>query len=63
MKRGTYIVGVQLDGLLKEIENCRQKMVRLASETSVANLHVIKISVRLDSLLNKYNVLKSRDRL
>ncbi|MFZ7946958.1 MULTISPECIES: aspartyl-phosphate phosphatase Spo0E family protein [Bacillaceae] len=39
--------------LMKEIENCRDKMVQLASETSLSNHQVIETSKRLDHLLNQ----------
>jgi hypothetical protein len=47
-------MGGQLHGLVEEIENCRQEMVRLATETSIRNKQVIETSTRLDLLLNKY---------
>jgi hypothetical protein len=56
-------VGVQLLVLLREIETCRQEMICLASETSYANSQVIEISVKLDSLLNKYHLLRKTQAL
>lgn len=50
---------IQLFKLNKDIENCREEMVRMASETSFANSLVIETSMRLDSLLNKYHLLKN----
>ncbi|MEH7120683.1 aspartyl-phosphate phosphatase Spo0E family protein [Neobacillus vireti] len=47
-------------GLLEEIENQRNDMVRLASETSLSHHKVIEASKRLDRLLNKYHLLLAR---
>ncbi|HZG72996.1 MAG TPA: aspartyl-phosphate phosphatase Spo0E family protein [Chondromyces sp.] len=44
--------------LLNEIENCRNEMVSLAMETSFSNRKVVEISMRLDQLLNEYEVSK-----
>ncbi|MBO0962449.1 aspartyl-phosphate phosphatase Spo0E family protein [Neobacillus sp. MM2021_6] len=38
---------------MEEIEICRDKMIRLASETSINNQQVIESSKRLDHLLNQ----------
>ncbi|WP_157273109.1 aspartyl-phosphate phosphatase Spo0E family protein [Neobacillus bataviensis] len=46
-------MGNQFRGLKEEIEICRDKMVRLASETSLNNKQVIETSQRLDHLLNQ----------
>jgi len=45
----------QFRGLIEEIESCRNEMVRLASETTLANQHVLETSRRLDHLLNEFN--------
>jgi stage 0 sporulation regulatory protein len=45
----------QIGGLLLEIETCRDEMVQLASETSLANQRVIAASRKLDRLLNEFN--------
>jgi Spo0E like sporulation regulatory protein len=53
-------MGGQLHGLVEEIENCRQEMVRLATETSIRNKQVIETSTRLDLLLNNYYSMTAR---
>jgi len=51
-------MGTQLTGLIDEIESCRNEMVRIASETSLANQLVLDTSRRLDLLLNEFNQFK-----
>ncbi|WHY77795.1 aspartyl-phosphate phosphatase Spo0E family protein [Neobacillus sp. WH10] len=46
-------MGTPIPGLMEEIESCRNEMVRIASETSLANQLVLETSRRLDHLLNK----------
>ncbi|WP_242637916.1 MULTISPECIES: aspartyl-phosphate phosphatase Spo0E family protein [Bacillaceae] len=46
-------LGAHFRGLMEEIEICRDKMIRLASETSINNQQVIESSKRLDHLLNQ----------
>ncbi|MEH7505757.1 aspartyl-phosphate phosphatase Spo0E family protein [Neobacillus drentensis] len=53
-------MGGQLHGLVEEIENCRQEMVRFAADTSLRNKQVLETSIRLDSLINKYFSLTGR---
>jgi hypothetical protein len=53
-------MGVELNGLLEEIENVRHEMVRSAADTSLRNQHVLETSIRLDSLINKYFSLTGR---
>jgi hypothetical protein len=53
-------MGVELEGLLEEIENARCEMVRFASDTSLENHQVLATSIRLDSLINKYFSLMGR---
>jgi hypothetical protein len=43
--------------LLKDIEAHRRKMVSQASHSSLSNEKVIKLSKKLDNLLNKYDRL------
>lgn len=59
-ERGPVIMGGQLHGLVEEIENCRQEMVRFAADTSLRNKQVLETSIRLDSLINKYFSLTGR---
>ena len=47
-------MGLELNGLLVEIENVRQEMVCFAADTSLRNQQVLESSIRLDSLINKY---------
>lgn len=41
--------------LLKDIEEHREKMIYLASRSSLSHPTVIDISAKLDELLNKYD--------
>ncbi|WML58120.1 aspartyl-phosphate phosphatase Spo0E family protein [Neobacillus sp. PS2-9] len=50
-------VGLQRPKLMKEIEICRDAMVKLASETSLSHPHVIAVSKKLDVLLYQYHTL------
>lgn len=45
---------MELHMLIKDIEKCRQKMILLASSSSMLDSDVIKASTELDSLLNLY---------
>ncbi|WP_066070770.1 aspartyl-phosphate phosphatase Spo0E family protein [Neobacillus soli] len=54
-ERGYGLVGDLVLGLLEEIENCRDEMVRLASGASLLNQQVIEMSIKLDLLLNEYH--------
>lgn len=47
--------------LLKDIESCRQEMVYLASHSSLSNQEVIRVSTKLDDLLNKYQTLQEKN--
>ncbi|MGM9924881.1 MAG: Spo0E family sporulation regulatory protein-aspartic acid phosphatase [Bacillus sp. (in: firmicutes)] len=40
--------------LTEEIEQTRERMIMLASHTSIDNQDVITISMELDQLVNKY---------
>lgn len=48
----------RLSALTKEIEACRVEMTRLASLHQLSSPEVVRISVRLDHLLNEYDELK-----
>jgi len=45
---------VENDSLLKDIENLRQLMIKVAFEEGLTSINTIKLSRRLDFLLNKY---------
>lgn len=45
--------------LLKEIESYRNKMVTLASNSSLDNREVIRISKELDTLIHQYQMNKA----
>lgn len=45
---------LELHTLKKDIERCRQRMILLASSTSMLDSDVIKASTELDSLINLY---------
>lgn len=49
-----------INTLLNDIESQRRKMVHLASATSLSNEEVIKKSIQLDQLLNKYYLVQSK---
>lgn len=53
-------MGLQRPQLMEEIENCRDEMVRLASETSLLHPHVIAASKKLDLLLYQYHTMDAR---
>ncbi|RFU61059.1 aspartyl-phosphate phosphatase Spo0E family protein [Peribacillus glennii] len=40
--------------LLRNIEECRERMIDLASYTSMADHEVVKASTELDRLINQY---------
>ncbi|UOR10568.1 aspartyl-phosphate phosphatase Spo0E family protein [Halobacillus amylolyticus] len=46
--------------LLEEIEACRKEMSRLACENSLTSESVIRISVKLDCLLNEFENIKQK---
>jgi hypothetical protein len=46
--------------LLRHIEKCRKDMILIASETSLKNEEVVKLSKELDDLLNKYHFLTTK---
>lgn len=46
--------------LKKDIENCREEMVRLALITSLSDQRVIETSKRLDKLINTYYKLSTK---
>ncbi|HLR68928.1 aspartyl-phosphate phosphatase Spo0E family protein [Virgibacillus alimentarius] len=41
-------------GLLKEIEHCREEMISLSNIHPLTSDIVVKISMRLDDLINEY---------
>ena len=45
---------MELHTLMKDIEKYRQRMIALASHSSMADSDVIKASTELDSLINQY---------
>ena len=45
---------LELHILKKDIERCRQRMILVASSTSMLDSDVIKASTELDSLINLY---------
>jgi hypothetical protein len=45
---------LELHTLMKDIEKYRQRMIALASHSSMADSDVIKASTELDSLINQY---------
>lgn len=49
---------MQVQELIKEIEVYRNKMVSLASKSSLSNKDVIRVSKMLDELLNEYHSKK-----
>ncbi|MFK9095157.1 Spo0E family sporulation regulatory protein-aspartic acid phosphatase [Bacillus salipaludis] len=51
-------MGTQFRRLKEEIESCRDEMVRLASDSTLANHQVLETSQRLDHLLNKFSHYK-----
>ncbi|QED45993.1 aspartyl-phosphate phosphatase Spo0E family protein [Cytobacillus dafuensis] len=40
--------------LLKDIEDCRKEMIKLASHSSLSDKQVLDMSKKLDQLLNLY---------
>ena len=46
--------------LKKDIEDCREEMVRLALITSLSDQRVIETSKRLDKLINTYYKLSTK---
>lgn len=48
----------RVTALTKEIEACRVEMNRLASIHKLSSPEVVRVSVRLDRLLNEYEDLK-----
>ncbi|WP_079525223.1 aspartyl-phosphate phosphatase Spo0E family protein [Halobacillus hunanensis] len=46
--------------LLEEIEVCRKEMSRLAHENALTSEEVVRISVKLDRLLNEFETLKQK---
>ncbi|MCP3031714.1 aspartyl-phosphate phosphatase Spo0E family protein [Halobacillus sp. A1] len=46
--------------LLKEIEECRNEMNRLAKSHSLTSERVVYVSAKLDFLLNEYETLKQK---
>ncbi|MFD2923427.1 aspartyl-phosphate phosphatase Spo0E family protein [Halobacillus naozhouensis] len=46
--------------LLEEIEFCRKEMSRLADENALTSAEVVRISVKLDHLLNEFETLKQK---
>ncbi|RFU69969.1 aspartyl-phosphate phosphatase Spo0E family protein [Peribacillus saganii] len=53
----------ELGQLLKNIEECREKMITLATHSSMADDKVVEASTKLDTLLNKYFTLTSKENL
>ncbi len=47
--------------LVREIEDCRKEMARLAKVHSLTSKEVVYMSVRLDHLLNEYEELKQKE--
>ena len=45
---------MELHTLMKDIEKYRQRMITLASHSSMVDSDVIKASTELDSLINQY---------
>ncbi|SFK44177.1 Spo0E like sporulation regulatory protein [Halobacillus dabanensis] len=48
----------RVTALTEEIEACRVEMTRLASIHKLSSPEVVRISVKLDRLLNEYETLK-----
>ncbi|MFC5733971.1 Spo0E family sporulation regulatory protein-aspartic acid phosphatase [Cytobacillus gottheilii] len=51
-----------VDALLNDIEFHRREMVHLAATTSLSSEEVIRTSVKLDQLLNEYNMIQSKNK-
>ncbi|WP_108671648.1 aspartyl-phosphate phosphatase Spo0E family protein [Peribacillus acanthi] len=45
---------VEMQQLLQNIEEVRERMITLAEKTSLENSKVIQTSIELDSLINQY---------
>ncbi|WP_082341095.1 aspartyl-phosphate phosphatase Spo0E family protein [Sporosarcina globispora] len=46
--------------LLKDIEDCRSRMIQLTASASFTDHIVVDISTKLDRLLNKYYTLTAK---
>ncbi|PLS15805.1 hypothetical protein CVD28_20020 [Bacillus sp. M6-12] len=51
----------RLGELLKNIEECREEMIVLATHSSMVDDRVVEASSKLDYLLNEYFSLTSKD--
>lgn len=53
-------MSVQLNKLLANIEECREKMIKLAKTSSYSNQTVVEVSTKLDTLLNHYQQMTEK---
>ncbi|WP_409291015.1 Spo0E family sporulation regulatory protein-aspartic acid phosphatase [Peribacillus sp. SCS-26] len=50
-------MSIEIRELINDIEECRAKMLHLASRTSMNDRHVVEASTQLDTLIHKYIML------
>ncbi|WP_163102524.1 aspartyl-phosphate phosphatase Spo0E family protein [Peribacillus alkalitolerans] len=51
---------VEMQQLLQNIEEVRERMITLAQKTSLENSKVIQASIELDSLINQYLLMRGK---
>lgn len=47
-----------LESILKQLEETREQMVQSARENGVSNKETLRLSVKLDQLLNEYDYIE-----
>lgn len=52
----------EIHTILKQIEELRQKLNRMATEKNILDPEVLRLSQHLDEMINKYQRLSNRDK-